>query len=249
MCIRDRGSLVYTPEGGSFFTGDLELVSGTELVSSANQYRVATQGGPRLLPRSGFAPATVLNGNITLADKTRVDGFEINGQMTGNAVEDLTLVRNLISPVTEPAGILLTSIENSGNPIVISENTITGGDFGISATGTTLDLELSENSVLDAAIQAIQIEASGAAASASTWIVTGNSLSGTNLGIGTEATFTNSGTGSVLLILTRNSSSNALPDDLINFDLLNTGGGTFTLQPFGSNTGEVDSSDESVVIP
>jgi len=208
---------------------------------------VATQGGPRLLPRSGFAPATVLNGNITLAAKTRVDGFEINGQLTGDAVEDLTLVRNLISPTAPEAGILLTSIDNSGNPIVISENTITGGGTGIFATGPTLDLELSENSVLDAANQAIQIEASGGVAS--TWIVTGNSLSGTNLGIGTEATFTNSGTGSVLLILTRNSSSNALPDDLINFDLLNTDVGTFTLQPFGSNTGEVDSSDESVVIP
>ena len=243
---RASGSLVYTPEGGSF-TENFTLASGTELVSSANQYRVATQGGPRLLPRSGFAPATVLNGNITLADKTRVDGFEINGQLTGNAVEDLTLVRNLISLATPQAGISLTNIDNSGNPIVISENTISGGDFGISATGTTLDLELSENSVLDAATAAIQIEANGVAASA--WTVTGNSLSGTNLGIGTEATFTNSGTGSVLLILTRNSSSNALPDDLINFDLLNTDVGTFTLQPFGSNTGEVDSSDESVVIP
>ena len=243
---RASGSRVYTPQGGTF-TENFTLASDTELISSVNQHRVATQGGRRLLPRSGMTPATILNGDITLADKTRVDGFQINGQVIGDAVEDVTLSRNLISPTTLPAGISLTTIDNGGNPITVSQNTISGGDIGISATGTTLDLVFTDNSVLDAATRAVQLEATGTAASA--WTVTGNSLSGTNLGNGTEAILTNSGTGSLALILTRNSSSNRLPADLINYDLRNTSTGTFTLQPFGTNSGDVGSSDESVSIP
>ena len=243
--FRAAGSIVYTPEGGSF-TESFTLVSGTELISSVNQYRVATQGGQRILPQSGLTAATVLTGDITLADKTLVTGFDINGQVIGNAVEDVTLSRNLISPTAPQTGVLLSNIDNSGNPIVISENTITGGNFGISATGPTLDLELSNNSILDAATRAIQFDASGIAASV--WTVTSNSLSGTNLGNDTEATFINSGPGSVDLNLVRNSSSNDEPVDLINFDLLNTGVGTFT-HSLIFNTGEVGSSDSSVVIP
>ena len=243
---RASGSRVYTPQGGTF-TENFMLASGTELISGVNQHRVATQGGRRLLPRSGMTPATILNGHITLADKTRVDGFQINGQVIGDEVEDVTLSRNLISPSALQAGVSLTNIDNGGNPITVSENTISGGDFGISATGTTLDLVLTDNSVLNAATLAIQLEATGTAAS--TWTVTGNSLAGTNLGNGTEATLANSGIGSLDLILTRNSSSNSLPADLINYDLLNTGTGTFTLQPFGTNTGDVGSSDESVTFP
>ncbi|MFP6700145.1 MAG: hypothetical protein VB861_00285, partial [Planctomycetaceae bacterium] len=190
---------------------------------------------------------TILNGDITLKDKTLVDGFDINGMILGDGVESLTLYRNLITPAAGQDGIALVNIDNSGKPILISDNTITAADTGISALGNALDLDLTDNTIVDAVVQAITIEATGP--DASNWLVTGNALSGTNAGTGTEATFTNSGTGSVILTLTGNSSSNTVVTGEYNFDLLNTGGGTFTLQPAGSDTDEVGSSDESVTIP
>jgi hypothetical protein len=243
---RAANSLVYTPQGGTF-TESISLVSGTQLVSSYHQQHVATQGGQRRLPWSGGSIQTILNGDITLASKTLVDGFDINGQIVGNEVESLTLYRNLITPVAGRNGIELVDIDNSGNPILISDNTITAADTGISAFGNALDLDLTDNTIVDAVVQAITIEADGP--DASNWLVTGNALSGTNAGTGTEATFTNSGIGSVILTLTGNSSSNTVGTGVYNFDLLNTGGGTFTLQPAGSDTDEVGSSDSSVTIP
>ncbi len=245
---RAANSLVYTPQGGEF-TEDISLVSGTQLVSSYHQQRVATQGGQRRLPWSGGSIQTILNGNITLAEKTLVDGFDINGQIDGDGVESLTLYRNLITPAAGQDGIALVNIDNSGKPILISGNTITAADTGISALGNALDLDLTDNTIVDAVVQAITIEATGPDPDASNWLVTGNALSGTNAGTGTEATFTNSGPGSVILTLTGNSSSNTVGTGVYNFDLLNTGGGTFTLQPAGSDEDEVGSSDGSVTIP
>jgi len=242
------GSRIYTPQGGTFTeTFSLAGASGTELLSSNRQRYVATQAGRRYLPGSGFTAETIITGDITVDDKTRLDGLTINGQVIVDGKENVTLHRNLINPLAGQAGISLININNAGDSIVISENTITGGDTGIAALGTTLDLDLLDNTVLDAAIRAIEVEATGTGTS--TWVVTGNSLSGTAADDVTEALFTNSGTGTVDLTLTRNSSSNVVPTGQFNFDLLNTGGGGFTLQPFGSNSGNVGSSDSSVVIP
>ena len=114
---------------------------------------------------------------------------------------------------------------------------------------TNQDLDLLNNTILDAAIEAIRIEATGTGTS--TWIVSGNSLSGSGAGDVTEAKFINSGVapGTVGLILTGNSSSNDVPDPNFNFDLSNTGGGDFTLQQNRSNSGNVGSFDETVTIP
>ena len=101
--------------------------------------------------------------------------------------------------------------------------------------------------VLDAAIQAIGVEATGG--TTSTWIVSDNALSGSGTGDVAEAIFTNSGTGTVNLTLTGNSSANTPPSGEFNFDLLNTGGGGFTVDSSALNSGEVGSSDGSVVIP
>ena len=114
-------------------------------------------------------------------------------------------------------------------------------------TGQAVDLDLLDNTVLDAAIQAIEVEATGA--TTSTWIVSGNALSGSGAGDVAEAIFTNSGTGTVNLTLTGNSSTNDPPASEFNFDLLNTGGGGFTIDSSASNSGTVGSSDGSVVIP
>ena len=240
------GSRIYTPQGGTF-TEDFTLVSGTELLSSHRQQHVATQGGQRYLPGSGSTTATIVNGTITLADNTRVDGFTINGQIAGDAVETVTLHRNVINASAGLAGVSLTNIDNTGELIVLSENTISDGDSGIVASGPAVDLDLLDNTVLDAAIQAIQVEATGVASS--TWIVSGNSLSGSGAGDVAEAIFTNSGTGTVNLTLTGNSSTNDPAAGEFNFDLLNTGGGGFTIDSSASNSGTVGSSDGSVVIP
>ena len=205
-------SRIYTPQGGTF-TEDFTLVSGTELLSSHRQQHVATQGGQRYLPGSGSTTATIVNGTITLADKTRVEGFTINGQLAGDAVETVTLHRNVIN----------------------------------ASAGKADDLDLLDNTVLDAAIQAIEVEATGA--TTSTWIVSGNALSGSGAGDVAEAIFTNSGTGTVNLTLTGNSSTNDPAAGEFNFDLLNTGGGGFTIDSSASNSGTVGSSDGSVVIP
>lgn len=241
------GGTIYTPRGGTFTENFTLTTPGTELISSNRQRHVTTQGGQRYLPRSGFTAEAIITGNITVNDKTRVDGFTINGQILVDGNENVTLHDNLINPTAGQAGISLINIDNAGELIVISENTITGGDSGIAAIGPTLDLDLMENTVLDAATQAISVEATGAGTS--TWIVRSNSLSGTGAGDVTEALFTNSGTGTVDLTLTWNSSTNEVPSPGFNFDLLNTGGGVFTLQPSGSNSGEVGSSDGSVTIP
>lgn len=240
------GSRIYTPQGGTF-TEDFTLASGTELLSNSRQQRVTTQGGQRRLPGSGSTAATIINGTITLADETRVADFTINGQIVGDAVETVTLHRNVINASAGLAGVSLTNINNTGDVIVLSHNTISGGDTGIEATGAAVDLDLLNNTVLDAAIQAIGVEATGG--TTSTWIVSDNALSGSGTGDVAEAIFTNSGTGTVNLTLTGNSSANTPPSGEFNFDLLNTGGGGFTVDSSALNSGEVGSSDGSVVIP
>ena len=58
---------------------------------------------------------------VTLADKTLVDGFDINGMILGDGVESLTLYRNLITPAAGQDGIELVNIDNSGKLILISD--------------------------------------------------------------------------------------------------------------------------------
>jgi len=90
--------------------------------------------------------------------------------------------------------------------------------------------------------------------------VLNNSFSGNDVAGGrlNEVEITNNGTGTLNLTLSGNSSLNSNPglDDPnnapFNYDLLNTGGGTFNVTPpnvNNANTGTVGSSDGSVAIP
>lgn len=77
-----------------------------------------------------------------------------------------------------------------------------------------------------------------------------NNFQGNNFGQ-REALFTFTGSGTLDLTLQDNTSTNT-PADGINFDLLNSGGGSFNVTPSGINgvnTGTVGSSDASVTIP
>ena len=97
--------------------------------------------------------------------------------------------------------------------------------------------------------EAMRIEIAGAGPSSLS--ITNNRFSGNNFFTGTEFEATNSGTGAVTLLLSGNS-SDATAIGGFNFDLLNSGGGTFGVSPTGVNsvnTGTVGSSDGSVVIP
>ncbi|MBQ18518.1 MAG: hypothetical protein CMJ65_15495 [Planctomycetaceae bacterium] len=246
--LRAPGSLIYTPEGGSF-TENLTLVAGTELVSNDRLQYVSTQDGQRILPGSNGNATVTIDGDITLASKTRIDGFDINGQLTGDAVEDVLISHNVINATAGLAGISLTNISNTGDTITITQNTISDGDAGIRVVGDELDLALTENTISDATLAGIELTATGTAAS--TLLVLDNVLSGNNGGTASEVTVENAGTGTLTLTLTGNSSLNDVPDPGFNFDLINTGGtpDAFTLLPNGLNSGSVGSSDGSVTIP
>ena len=246
--LRAPGSLIYTPEGGTF-TEDLTLVAGTGLLSNHRLQYVSTQGGLRYVPGSNRAATVTINGDITLASKTQIDGFDINGQLTGDGVEDVLVSRNVINATVGVPGISLTNISNVGDTITITQNTISGGDSGIRAIGDELDLALTDNTILDATSAGIELTATGTAAS--TLLVLDNILSGNNGGTASEVTVENAGTGTLTLTLTGNSSLNTVPDPGFNFDLINTGGtlDSFTLLPNGINSGSVGSSDGSVTIP
>lgn len=117
--------------------------------------------------------------------------------------------------------------------------------FASNFSGTIFDNVASSNS-----FEGMRLQFAGAGTS--TVGVTGNAFSNNNfIGGETEFEASNSGTGSVQLSLSGNS-SNTLPFVGFNFDFLNTAGGVFSLGPTGVNgvnVGTVGSSDGSVVIP
>ena len=126
-----------------------------------------------------------------------------------------------------------------------SQNASTG--FNILAndfSGTIFDNVASSNS-----LEGMRLQFTGAGNS--NLSVSGNAFSNNNFVNGTEFEASNTGSGSVQLNLSGNSSNTtAFPG--FNFDFLNTGGGTFLLGPTGvngANVGTVGSSDGSVVIP
>jgi len=114
-------------------TGDVSLVEGTQLLSNGPVQTIATQLGRRVLPLSGVDPdlrqLPIIQGQVNLGDNTCITGFEIHSPanksaVSGIAVNDFKIDRNVIRFPTTANGIFLQEIEGTGT---ITGNQLTGG--------------------------------------------------------------------------------------------------------------------------
>jgi len=200
-----------------------------------------------------------LDGNIqkNTANDNDLGGIAFTGELDGN-VKDNTASDN------DREGFNFGNVMGGGfsdpnrRSIVgdISGNTANNnGLAGMKFTLQSLNANLTSNTAGSNTGLGMEIELKGDTASALQ--ILNNAFSENNTG-NTESKLENSGSTTLNLTLQNNTSLNSSSglDDPnnppFNYDLLNTGGGTFNVSPAnvnGLNTGTVGSSDGSVVIP
>ncbi len=141
---RSSGAVVYTPQGGTFIE-DVVITAGstatgtTFLLSNAERQVIPITRGELFVPLSGIGQsspnAARIIGDVTVGSRTEVDGFRINGGVSGNSVVRTTIERNIISN-PGGVGIMLDSLSNSAStPLLIQNNTITESLSGIYLSG------------------------------------------------------------------------------------------------------------------
>lgn len=184
---------IYTPSGG-VFTENVTMTAGSRLLSNAVVQTVATQSGDVRLPFSGTGQgqpgAARIDGNVTLASHVELNGFQINGGVSGDAVASAIIERNLI---TNPggAGVALINIANTTDTaLVLRSNTIAdGSSSGITLSGTDLFARIEGNIANGTTVAGLDI--SGTSFSGS---LAGNTFSNSD-GTGVIANLTDSFTG------------------------------------------------------
>ena len=168
--------------------------------------------------------------------------------MTGNIVSN-EIDNNHIS-----AGIFVgwsSSFSGRIDRNIVNES----GTNGLSVNfDTTFDGEISNNTFTSNGSKAMILEIDGEAADEFEVQVVNNSLMENNGGSATEALVRNTGSGTLNLTLSGNSSTNVVPAGQFNFDLQNNGGGTFNITPndvdAANDPGTVGSSNGTVnIIP
>ena len=175
-------------------------------------------------------------------------GIEIlASEMTGNIVSN-EIDNNHIS-----AGIFVGwSSSYSGR---IEQNIVNeSGTNGLSVNfDTTFEGEISNNTFTSNGAEGMLVQIDGEAAEDFDVQVVNNSLMGNNGGSAREVIVRNTGSGTLNLALSGNSSTNIVPAGQFNFDLQNNGAGTFNVTPndvdAANDPGTVGSSNDTVNIP
>lgn len=137
---RSGNAIVFTPAGGTF-TEDVTMTAGSALWSNAVSHTLSTTLGNVSIPFAGVGQSSPLAaqivGDVTLANRTELDGFQINGGVRGTGVSQVTVERNVIDNPGDTA-ILLTSLDNTSSaPLVIQGNEISSALNGIKLVGLT----------------------------------------------------------------------------------------------------------------
>ena len=107
--------VVYTPNGGTF-VGDVPMTAGSSLFSNGPTQFVSTNIGSVQLPFSGTnssltALPSKIEGNVTLANNTILNGFDVQDGVVGNGVMGVSLTNNRI---TSSAGDAISLTSSSG---------------------------------------------------------------------------------------------------------------------------------------
>lgn len=117
--------VVYTPSGGTF-TENVAMTAGSTLFSNGPAQLVSTNVGSVALPFSGAnASLTALPskivGNVTLAENTILNGFDIQGGISGTNVTNSSLINNRIASSPGDAIRLVSSTGVSMNNLLIAD--------------------------------------------------------------------------------------------------------------------------------
>ena len=114
---------VYTPSGGTF-TENVTMTAGSRLFSNGPTQFVSTNVGSVQLPFSGASssltelPSTIV-GDVTLANNTVLNGFDVQGSVTGTTVMNSSLINNRIESFAGDAISLTASNDVSMNNLLI----------------------------------------------------------------------------------------------------------------------------------
>ncbi len=116
--------IVYTPFGGTF-TENVTMTAGSSLFSNGPTQFVSTNVGSVKVPLSGVnssltALPSKIVGNITLADNTVLNGFEVQGGVVGTNVMGISLVNNRIALSPADAISLTSSTDVSMSNLLIA---------------------------------------------------------------------------------------------------------------------------------
>lgn len=116
--------IIYTPQGGTF-TENVVMTAGSRLFSNGPSQFVDTNIGLVALPFSGVnstltaLPATIV-GDVTLANNTAMNGFEVQGGVSGANVTGVSLTNNRIEASPADAISLTSSTGVSMNNLLIT---------------------------------------------------------------------------------------------------------------------------------
>ncbi len=116
--------VIYTPYGGTF-TENITMTAGSTLFSNGPTQFVNADFGSVPLPFSGVnssltaLPSTIV-GDVTLADNTVLNGFDVQGGISGTNVTDVSLINNRIASSPGDAISLTTSSDVNMNNLLIA---------------------------------------------------------------------------------------------------------------------------------
>lgn len=151
-------AVIYTPYGGTF-TENVTMTPGSTLFSNGPAQSVTTASGVTQLPFSGAStltslPSTIV-GNVTLANNTELNGFNIQGGVTGTNVLGVSLANNRISSSPGDAIHLTSSIVGMNNLLITnpSQRGIRLDDSTVNLSSVTI--ENSGNTALEVNTSAI----------------------------------------------------------------------------------------------
>lgn len=116
--------IVYTPSGGTF-TENVTMTAGSSLFSNGPTQFVSTNVGSVKVPLSGInssltALPSKIVGDITLANDTVLNGFDVQGGIVGTNVMGVSLVNNRIASSPADAISLTSSTGVSMNNLLIA---------------------------------------------------------------------------------------------------------------------------------
>jgi len=122
--------VVYTPNGGTF-AGHVNMTAGSRLFSNGPTQFVSTNFGSVKVPLSGAnssltALPSKIEGDVTLANNTVLNGFDVQGGISGTSVTGAFLINNRIASSSADAISMTSSNGVSLNNLLI-ENPVHRG--------------------------------------------------------------------------------------------------------------------------
>lgn len=159
--------VVYTPEGGTF-AENVTMTAGSSLFSHGPTQFVSTNVGSVKVPLSGVnssltALPSKIVGDVTLADDTVLNGFDVQGGISGTNVTGVSLINNRIASSPADAISLTSSSDVSMNNLLIAS----AGADAISLTSST-DVSLNNLLITNPVNRGILLDDSSANLSAVT---------------------------------------------------------------------------------